>query len=102
MATDAGAAEPSPPPVLFALLDAAQALPPDQRAGPFRGVGSHDNAGNDGLAIRIGACEVFLSDEDAGALIAGDYIDVAAVGAGDGIVRILERGIDADRNRGAP
>ena len=102
MATD-GATDPGPPPVLFALLDAARALPPDQRAGPFRGVGGHDGAGNDGLAIRIGTCEVFLTDDEAGALIAGDYIDVSAVGTGDGIVRILvERGIAADRDRGTP
>ena len=99
MATDDGATEPGPPPVLFAILDAARALPPDQRRGPFRGVGGGDEAGNDGLTVSVGTREVFLRDEDAGALIADDYIDIAAVGAGDGIVRILDRGIDADRNR---
>ena len=99
MATNDGATAPGPPPVLFALLDAARGLPPDQRAGPFRGVGSSDAFGNDGLAVGIGPSEVFLSDEDAGALIAGDYIDISVVGAGDAIVHILERGVDADRNR---
>ena len=79
--------------------DGAKALPPDLRAGPFRGVGGSDGFGNEGLAVIVGTSEVFLSDEDAGALIAGDYIDVSAVGAGDGIVRILERGVAADRDR---
>ena len=99
MPTDDGATEPGPPPVLFAILDAAKALPPDQRAGPFRGVGGSNDRGEDGLWLEIGDRELFLSDEDAGALIAGDFIDVSAVGAGDGVVRILERGIDADRSR---
>ena len=100
MATNNGAAEPGPPPVLFAILDAARALPTDRRCGPFHGLGGSDDRGEDGLSLSVGEHELFVTDEEVGSLIAGDYIDVSAVGAGDGIVHILPRALDVYRDQG--
>ena len=95
MVGDDGAAEPGPPSILFAIVEAAQALPPAARRGPFRGVGGTDEHGHDGLTLTVGGVDLFLSDDEAGELIAGDYVEVGPTGAGDGAIRILQRGVDA-------
>ena len=93
-------APPEPPAILFALAEAARSLPPDRRPGPFRGVGGADELGNEGVSFDIGGREFFLTDDDAGALIAGDYLDVSPTGAGDAAVHLLPRALVASHDRG--
>jgi hypothetical protein len=95
MVSDDVAAEPGHPPILFAIVEAAQSLPAAARCGPFRGVGGTDERGQDGLTLTVGVCEFFLSDDEAGELIAGGYVEVGPTGAGDGAIRILQSAIDA-------
>ena len=80
---------PLPPPVLRELVEAARLLPAHRRSGPFRGRGD-----DGGLTLTVGRRAVFVSDEDAADLLAGDYIDVRGEG-GDAAVTILPRAFAA-------
>ncbi len=90
MASHLGERDASVPAVLHDLIAAAQRLPADAQRGPFHGIG-----GGDGLTLEIGRTAIFLSDDDAGDLIAGDYLDISSIGSGDGSVTLLPRAFAA-------